>query len=75
MTAKSEGTLHILEEKGPHPLHHPPRLRIRGAATSTMVAASMLSVTVCLVTAVRLSEAATGSAEWSYSGKDGEISL
>ena len=73
MTAKSEGILHILEEKGPHPLRHPPRLR--GAATSTMVAASMLSVTVCLVTAVRLSEAATGSAEWSYSGKDGEISL
>jgi len=38
---------------------------------STMVAALILSVVVCLMTVVQLSEAATGSAEWSYSGKDG----
>ena len=38
-----------------------------------MVAAALvLRGMVCLVTMVQLSEAATGSAEWSYSGSDGE---
>ena len=40
-----------------------------------MVAAALvLRGMVCLVTMVQLSEAATGSAEWSYSGSDGEKS-